>query len=107
MRMILSYVNRQFRLRRLKRDYRTLIVTTGLVWPAMPITTGTSSPGVTSAGTLTLTWYKPAKPGVSPENKTRAGLWPMVTVGIPVWLRGAAAAAAPFATGGLTAPRPA
>jgi hypothetical protein len=41
----------------------------------------TAEPGVTEEGTSAFTWYKPTKPGVSPENSmVGLGKPPIVTV---------------------------
>ena len=59
----------------------TAIVTVFEVAPGCDIATGTSAPPGAPAGTCALTWYSPTKPGASPEKRTWAGTFPMVTVG--------------------------
>ena len=77
--------------------YCTAIVTLFDENPLLLNTSDTAGPGETAAGTRALTWYKPTRPGVNPENCTGAWIPPSVTVGISIVLDSEAGEAAPVA----------
>jgi hypothetical protein len=83
------------------------IMTVFEVTPPIDRVTGTAGPGVTTAGTCTLTWYSPTVPGESPEMVTVAGIPPIVTLGsVMVEDRVVLDAALPLAGGFVTSPSP-
>src|SRR5438094_10249624 len=68
---------------------------------------GISGPVSVAAGTCTLIWYRPTKPGASPENATFAGTPPIVTTGVVrVRANGLPGLAAPRPGRFVTSPRP-
>src|SRR5258708_4885498 len=69
-----------------------VIWTVTTLLPRPPITSCTGQIP-TAGGNVTLTWYKPTKPGAAAENCTTAGAPQIVTCGNAVRLNGSADAA--------------